>query len=69
MMTRVREELQVEMPLRLLFEAPTLAEFAQSVIAHESRAGQTERIAKVWLRIQEMSVQEAQDTLDHRSKD
>jgi hypothetical protein len=33
------------------------------VIAHESKAGQTEKIARLWQQIQEMSEEEAQDSL------
>jgi len=33
--SRVREQLQVELPLRALFEHPTIAEFAEAIIQQE----------------------------------
>jgi acyl carrier protein len=63
-LSRVREMLQVELPLRVLFESQTIADLAQAIVAHEPKAGQAEKIAQIWQRIQRMSSQETQETLD-----
>ena len=52
---RIRETLQVQLPLRRVFDAPTLAELARQVVDAEAVPGQTETIAGIVMRIAEMS--------------
>jgi hypothetical protein len=55
LISRVRKTFQVDLPLRRLFETPTVAALAGMVVAAEARPGQSEKIARVLLRIKERS--------------
>ena len=48
---RVRGAFQVELPLRRLFESPTIEALAEAVVAGEAKPGQSEKIARVLLRV------------------
>jgi hypothetical protein len=56
--SRVRETLQVDVPVRALFDGPTVAELARAVTAAERKPGQVERVAQLVRRIEEMSAQQ-----------
>jgi len=47
LMTRVWNAFRVQLPMRVLFEAPTVAEFARALIANEARPGLTEKAARI----------------------
>ena len=53
--TRIRDELRVDLPLRALFDAPTISGLAGAAARYESAPGQTERIATIHERIATMS--------------
>ncbi len=69
LLTRVRETFKVDLPLRRLFEATTVAQMADLIIAHEARPGQTEKIVRVLQRIRGASAEEKRQLLDQKRRD
>jgi surfactin family lipopeptide synthetase C len=68
LVNQVRKVLQVVLPLQAVFEAVTLAEMAEALIANEPKPGQTEKIAQVLLKVKGMTADELRTSLDeHRS--
>jgi acyl carrier protein len=60
LLSRVREAFKVEVPLRCLFERPTVAGLAQTLVEHEPVAGQTRKVAELILKIRELPEDELQ---------
>lgn len=46
--SRLREIFQLDLPLRTLFESPTVEAFSEELIHHEIRPGQIENIARIF---------------------
>lgn len=53
--SRVRETFQVELPLRILFDATSVEELARAMLAYESKPGQIENVARPLQKIKSMS--------------
>jgi hypothetical protein len=53
--SRVRSTLQIEMPVRLLFQQPTVRTLAVALAGRERRPGYLERVAQVVRRVHAMS--------------
>jgi amino acid adenylation domain-containing protein len=58
-----RSTLQAEVPVRVLFEHPTVAELAAAIVARDPVPGQTERVAEILRLLGSMSDDEAAQTL------
>jgi amino acid adenylation domain-containing protein len=66
-MYRVRDVFNVQLPVRLLFDKPTLAHLSQALIASEAKQGLTEKIARAYKRVKSMSQEELLEALKERS--
>jgi len=47
MMARIRDTFQIELPLRTLFENPSVQELSKAILRHHSISDRTEHIAEV----------------------
>jgi amino acid adenylation domain-containing protein len=56
--SRIEAALRANVPLSSFLRAPTVAQLAQVILAHEPRAGQTEKVAEMLQSIKSMSPQE-----------
>jgi non-ribosomal peptide synthase protein (TIGR01720 family) len=65
--SRVRETLQVDIPVRVLFQHPTVADLATALAAQERKPGHVERVAQLVLRIEGMSAEELRQSAAERA--
>jgi hypothetical protein len=57
---------QLEIPLRCVFDSPTPRQLAAAVAAFEPEPGHAERAASIWLEIEAMSVADLERALEER---
>jgi hypothetical protein len=64
--SRLRKAFQTDVPLRCLFEAPTVAELSRAILANEPVPGQVEKIARIMSKVKRMSPDEVKRTLEEK---
>jgi acyl carrier protein len=61
--SRIREAFAIELPIRCLFESPSVAQLAQTLIEREANPGITEKRARILQKLENMSPEEAKRLL------
>jgi surfactin family lipopeptide synthetase C len=67
LVSRVRDAFQLDFPLRRVFEAPTIAELAQSLLRDDAFGQHVERIAPLLLNVGRLSEHEVEEWLERNS--
>jgi acyl carrier protein len=62
LVSRVRDAFQMQVPVRALFKAPTVAEFVDALRAMEPKPGHVDRVARIRERVEAMSLEEVRAT-------
>jgi amino acid adenylation domain-containing protein/non-ribosomal peptide synthase protein (TIGR01720 family) len=68
-LSHVRRLFRRELPLQVVFEATTVAKLAGALVESETSPGQTEKIARVLLKLKSISSDEMQSALAQRRKE
>ena len=64
--SRIREAFAIEVPIRCLFESPSVAQLAQNLIDREVKPGITHKRAQILKKLQNMPPEEAKQLLQQR---
>jgi acyl carrier protein len=65
-LSRVQEAFQLKLPLRKLFQAPTVASLATAILEDEVHRERVERTAELLLKLANLSDEEVDDLISHK---
>jgi amino acid adenylation domain-containing protein len=65
--SRIREALEVDIPLSGLFEGTTVEKLSRLIVAHEPRPGQAEKVAEILKRINSLTAEETRSMLQQNN--
>jgi amino acid adenylation domain-containing protein len=68
-LSNVRRLFRIELPLKVIFEAATVAELARAIVAFETEPGQLEKIARVLQKLKGVSAEEARQELQRKRRE
>jgi len=68
-MSRLREGLRLDLSLRVLFEAPTVAELASRVEQSISKASELEELGRNMAEVEALSEEEIERQLEKKTQD
>jgi hypothetical protein len=66
--SRIRDIFRLDVRLRTIFEAPTVAEMSQALIAREKNPGQVDKAAQVLREIMSLKAEEMREILQQKKK-
>jgi hypothetical protein len=69
MMARIRDTFQIELPLRTLFENPSVEELAKAILRHHPTSDRTEQIAEVIRKVNALADSEVEILLLDRERE
>ena len=66
MVTRLRQTLRIALPLRALFDAPTVAELTNVVLQSPNERARVEKVAQLLIKLSQLSDEEAAKLLSQK---
>ncbi|MEN9870950.1 MAG: hypothetical protein RLZZ171_1938, partial [Cyanobacteriota bacterium] len=64
--SRIREAFAIDLPMRCLFESPSVAQLAETLITRESQPGITQKRAQILKKLENMSPEQVKQLLQQR---
>jgi amino acid adenylation domain-containing protein len=68
LVSRLRKTFQVSLPLRQFFESPTVAAISQTLVAGEIKPGQTERVATLIKKVENLSTEDLEELVGEKGE-
>ncbi len=69
LVSRMNKAFRAELPISSLFDATTVAKMGQVLIENEPRPGQTEKVARLLLKVRKLSAEDLRETLARKREE